>query len=355
MEKSLLELQSSYTNGIWILNAIFALLFFVRLGLVIRSRKDRKWLFQWKGEWFVYGLKFIFLLAMVSLIASLPTWFYFIAGFRILINDMAIHFFVGIWSMIAIQEIVLSFTASKRLVEQFIKRMLFFLLSIFWLLGFGLASLIIFKAYDYPMQNECSKIDLPVHGTWRAAHAGGHSSVNYHLAIPQQAYAVDLLKVNENGEFFTGTGTAITDYISFNDSVFCPVNGIVSLVIDSFNNEQVLKKGDTLNPLGNYIAIKIQNEKFVILAQLNKRSFKVKQGDTVLSGQYLANIGNSGNTTWPHLHLQIANSVSMNDSNTIGLPFVFNSFCRKRWKNWEQVSNEYLMRNDYFKSECSSK
>lgn len=355
MEKSLQELQSSYTTGLWILNFIFAVVFLIRLYLVIKSRKDRKWLFSWKKEWFVYGLKLIFLLAMLSLIAGLPTWFYFIAGFRILIEDSIIHAFVGIWFLIALQEIILSFTASKRLVEQFIKRMLFFLLSIFWLLGFGLASLIIFKAYDYPQKNECIEIDLPVHGTWRASHAGGHSSVNYHLAIPQQAYAVDLLKVNENGSFFTGTGTAITDYVCFNDSVFSPVNGIVAAIIDTFNNQQVRKKGDTINPCGNYIAIKIVDNKYAILAQLNKRSFQVKIGDTVFSGQYLANIGNSGNTTWPHLHLQIANQTNMNDSTTKGIPFRFKSFCRKRWNSWEQVSHEYLMRNDYIQIECSTK
>ncbi|MFY8019895.1 MAG: M23 family metallopeptidase [Bacteroidia bacterium] len=355
MEKSLQELQSSYTNGLWILTFIFSILFLVRLYLVVKSRKDRKWLFHWKGEWFVYGLKFIFLIAMVSLLVGLPTWFYYIAGFRILINDTAIHSFVLVWYLIAIQEIILSFTASKRLVEQFIKRMLFFLLSIFWVLGFGLASLIVFKAYDYPSKNDCVSLSIPVHGTWRASHAGGHSSVNYHLAIPQQAYAIDLLKVNDDGNFFTGTGTAITDYICLNDSVFSPVNGKIAFVIDSFNNEQVLKKGDTINPLGNYIAIEIAKEKFVILAQLNKGSIKVKQGDEVKAGDHLAQVGNSGNTTWPHLHMQVSNKADVYANDAIGLPFVFKNYCRKRWWNWSSVESDYLMRNDFISSTCNSK
>lgn len=355
MEKSLQELQSSYTNGLWILTFIFAILFLVRFTLVIRSRAERKWLFQWKGEWFVYSLKLIFLFAMLSLLVGLPTWFYYIAGFRILISDAAIHSFVAVWYAIAIQEIILSFTASKRLVEQFIKRILFFLLSIFWALGFGLASLIVFKAYEHPAKEECVQIQLPVHGTWRASHAGGHSSVNYHMAIPQQAYGVDLVKVNEEGKFFTGTGTAITDYVAFNDSVFAPVSGKIALIINQYNNEQVMKKGDTIHSLGNYIAIEMGTQQYLILAQLNKGSMQVNVGDTIVEGQYLAHVGNSGNTTWPHLHMQISNKADVYDSTAVGLPFVLKNFCRKRWTNWSLVDLDYLMRNDFISSECNSK
>ena len=42
----------------------------------------------------------------------------------------------------------------------------------------------------------------------------------------------------------------------------------------------------------------------VVLAHLRRRSLRVGRGDTVAAGQVVAECGNSGNSSEPHLHLQ---------------------------------------------------
>ena len=41
----------------------------------------------------------------------------------------------------------------------------------------------------------------------------------------------------------------------------------------------------------------------LLLAHIKKGSFKIKQGDAIAKGQPLAEVGNSGNTSEPHLHI----------------------------------------------------
>jgi murein DD-endopeptidase MepM/ murein hydrolase activator NlpD len=48
----------------------------------------------------------------------------------------------------------------------------------------------------------------------------------------------------------------------------------------------------------------------------------VKSGDRVRRGQVLGLLGNSGNSTGPHLHFQVSSSPEGGN----GLPFVFDSF-----------------------------
>jgi murein DD-endopeptidase MepM/ murein hydrolase activator NlpD len=51
---------------------------------------------------------------------------------------------------------------------------------------------------------------------------------------------------------------------------------------------------------------------------------KVGKGDTVREGQVLALVGNTGNSTEPHLHFHLADRASAFDAE--GIPYAFASF-----------------------------
>jgi murein DD-endopeptidase MepM/ murein hydrolase activator NlpD len=82
---------------------------------------------------------------------------------------------------------------------------------------------------------------------------------------------------------------------------------------------------------------------------LNKETVRVKEGDKVISGDLIGFAGNSGNTSWPHLHLHIQNQPELNSSGAKGIPFRFKMAEVKRWFDFERQSDFYPLRNDLIK------
>jgi murein DD-endopeptidase MepM/ murein hydrolase activator NlpD len=80
---------------------------------------------------------------------------------------------------------------------------------------------------------------------------------------------------------------------------------------------------DSENLAGNYISIDIGNNRFVILAHLQKESVLVNVGDSVHAGQRIAKCGNSGNTSQPHLHLQVQNVPEILADDALTYPMLF--------------------------------
>ena len=56
---------------------------------------------------------------------------------------------------------------------------------------------------------------------------------------------------------------------------------------------------------GNHVIVDIGGGRYAFYAYLKPGSVEVKEGDHVGSGQVLARLGNSGNTTFPHLHFHV--------------------------------------------------
>jgi murein DD-endopeptidase MepM/ murein hydrolase activator NlpD len=76
---------------------------------------------------------------------------------------------------------------------------------------------------------------------------------------------------------------------------------------------------------GNHIVIQFDgSETYIGLAHLMQGSVKVKPGERVSTGQPIARVGNSGNTSEPHLHIHAkrgGNPKSMLDG--AGVPMRF--------------------------------
>ena len=73
--------------------------------------------------------------------------------------------------------------------------------------------------------------------------------------------------------------------------------------------------------LGNHVVVDLGDGTYAALAHLKRRSIKVTKGQAVRAGQQLAECGNSGNSSEPHIHFQL-----MDTSRTAfaaGLPFRF--------------------------------
>jgi murein DD-endopeptidase MepM/ murein hydrolase activator NlpD len=94
-------------------------------------------------------------------------------------------------------------------------------------------------------------------------------------------------------------------YTIFHDILYSPCEGIVTAVVNDLP-DLPLGEMDPKHMAGNYIIIECAGaDMFVGLAHLAQGSVCVRPGDTVTVGQHLARVGNSGNTTEPHLHIHV--------------------------------------------------
>jgi Peptidase family M23 len=85
-----------------------------------------------------------------------------------------------------------------------------------------------------------------------------------------------------------------------------PAAGRVSQVVDD-QPDQAIGQSDIEHPAGNLVVIDIGSGRYVMMAHFRPGSIRVRVGETVRAGQQLGSVGNSGNTSEPHLHIQVQN------------------------------------------------
>jgi len=73
------------------------------------------------------------------------------------------------------------------------------------------------------------------------------------------------------------------------------------------------------------------------MAHLRNGSVKVTEGRPVKTGDPVGEVGNSGNTTGPHLHVQLMKGG--NPFTATGLPCRFKTYESYRHNEWETVTN----------------
>ena len=75
---------------------------------------------------------------------------------------------------------------------------------------------------------------------------------------------------------------------------------------------------------GNHVIIDIGGGHYAFYAHLKPGSLRVKVGDRVKRGQVIALVGNTGNSTEPHLHFHISDYPSPLGSE--GMPYGYDAF-----------------------------
>lgn len=76
---------------------------------------------------------------------------------------------------------------------------------------------------------------------------------------------------------------------------------------------------------GNHVIIALRDSgTFAALVHLRRGSVRVAIGDEVTAGQHVADCGNSGNSTQPHLHVQVMDSADLSVAR--GVPMTFRRF-----------------------------
>jgi hypothetical protein len=160
-------------------------------------------------------------------------------------------------------------------------------------------------------------IQLPFWGEWMINQ--GHNGIYTHKGEWSNAY--DFILLDEELKSFSSDGLRCEDYYCYNKPVLAPADGFVEEIIDQVEDNEIGTM-DTRNNWGNTITIRHQHGLYTQLSHLRKGTFKVGKGDQVKCGDVLANCGNSGRSSYPHLHFQVQTSPKPG-SKTIHYPFAY--------------------------------
>lgn len=186
-----------------------------------------------------------------------------------------------------------------------------------------------------------AKSDPPVIGpplrgsNWIAAN--GPSNVSSHRralmtvdgrAHLAQRFAIDWAKLGEDGNTWKGDPAKNSSYHAYGSEVLAVADGVVASVKDGIP-ENVPSPSSRAVPItpdtiaGNYVILEIGG-RFALFAHLQPGSLRVKQGDKIKRGQVIGLVGNSGNSTEPHLHFHMSDGNSALGSE--GVPFLLEAF-----------------------------
>ena len=171
---------------------------------------------------------------------------------------------------------------------------------------------------------------------WEAANGPSNSSGHRRALIPidgraaiSQRFAIDWVKVGDDGKTYKGDLLDNKNYYAFGVDALAVADGVVTEVKDGIplnvpgeNSRAVPITLETVG--GNHVILDIGNGNFAFYAHLQPGSIRVKLGDKVRRGEVLGLVGNTGNSTEPHLHFHIANASSPLGAE--GLPYALKSF-----------------------------
>ncbi len=168
-------------------------------------------------------------------------------------------------------------------------------------------------------------VDLapPVRGRWLALNSPTTRVPSHRINAWSQTYAIDLVDDPECGGrpemAWWPLARRPQDYPGFGEPVLASVNGTVVRSRDFMRDhwsrsspaslvyfvlESVREFLGPIGVLGNHVVIRSDNGAHVLVAHLRRRSVIVSPGERVEAGDPIAECGNSGNSTEPHVHVQ---------------------------------------------------
>jgi hypothetical protein len=182
-----------------------------------------------------------------------------------------------------------------------------------------------------PSSADAVKMPSPLDADVIVIQGGASPLVNHHFLLRAQRNALDL-DVVKNGKLINGPPTELKSYACFGAPIHAPFAGTVAIAVND-RPDMAIGKMDREQIVGNHVVLRIGEERFVLFAHLKQGSVVVHEGDEVAAGQLLAQCGNSGNTSSPHLHLQVQNRAELSASDLRTFPMVFGASERPPRRN----------------------
>jgi hypothetical protein len=141
---------------------------------------------------------------------------------------------------------------------------------------------------------------------------------------PSEQFAIDWIKIDAQGKAFRGDGKKNEQWLCYGVDLLAVAPGAVVEVMRDLPDVPPGAAPTNLTIAeiaGNHVTLDLGDGRYAMYDHMVPHSITVHVGDHVKTGDKLGLLGNSGNTTGPHLHFQISDRPSTLD--TTSLPFVF--------------------------------
>lgn len=191
-------------------------------------------------------------------------------------------------------------------------------------------------------------LDLPFTGAWLTQNSPARRVPSHGTDLLGERYAIDFVGVDTDRRtggrtgwgIFVGTEPAERFY-SFGRPILAPCPGVVVDRHDGEPDHEARRSPLALVPYllgqrarlqqgiaavaGNFVILEVVPSRvYVALVHLKQSSLVVGIGERVRAGQPLAECGNSGNSSQPHVHVQAMDSRDLSVAR--GIPIAFRNF-----------------------------
>jgi len=187
-------------------------------------------------------------------------------------------------------------------------------------------------------------LGYPLAGSFRARNSPARRVPSHGTDLMGTTLAIDFIPVDKDGRSapLNWRAVAATErpetFAGFGADVMAPAAGRVVVAHDGEDDHAARRSQLTLLAYmarqpkrirsgagavaGNHVVVAIGgNGPYVLVAHLRQGSVSVAVGDVVERGQVIGHCGNSGNSTQPHVHVQVTDSIDWPRAH--GLPLVF--------------------------------
>ena len=177
-------------------------------------------------------------------------------------------------------------------------------------------------------------------------HRGGLFVVDGQARISRR-FAIDWKRAVD-GATHAGDAADVTSYFAYGEPVYAVADATVVDAVDGLP-DNVPRTADGFTPAvaltmenvaGNRVVLDLGDGQYAYYAHLRPGSVRVAAGDRVRRGDPLAQIGNSGDARWPHLHFQVATGPHILAAE--GVPFLIDAYdVRDEDGTWRPRIREY--------------
>jgi hypothetical protein len=212
-----------------------------------------------------------------------------------------------------------------------------------------------------PSNGAAVVLSLPFAGRWLARNSPARRVPSHGTDLLGERYAIDFVGVDEHRrtadrrDWRTLLATEPAErFVGYGRPILAPADGVVVGTHDGEVDHAGRRSQLTLVPYalgqgarlrqgvgavaGNYLIIALPDSAaFVCLVHLRAGSIRVATGEKVTVGQPVAACGNSGNSTQPHVHVQVMDSPDLSVAR--GVPMAF-----RRFREWPSRAKQAQIR-----------